>query len=115
MAAVCMCGAPGTVTRPSDQGGPELRSSAAGPFRCYLEAEAHPAAVPAIRHAARPTLAHWRLGPIAAHAELVLTELLSNAIRATQAAAPPGPGRIHHIASRLAIAPRRRIPPAAVP
>src|SRR5260370_24793249 len=85
-----MSGIHGAVTGPDLPCGPEPRSGAEGAFRLYLAAEAHPSAVPVARHAARQALAAWRLGPIAADAELVLNELLTNVVQATHAAAPPG-------------------------
>lgn len=85
-----MSGTHGTVDGPTYHGGPELGSGTVGAFRCYLEAEAHPGAVPAARHAARQALAEWCLDHISDDTEVVLSELLTNAIRATQAAAPPG-------------------------
>jgi anti-sigma regulatory factor (Ser/Thr protein kinase) len=83
-----MCGTPGTVTGPGLPAGPEPRSAAGGAFRFYLAAEAHPGAVPHARRAARNTLTTWRLGHIADDVELVVSELVTNAVQATQAAAP---------------------------
>jgi anti-sigma regulatory factor (Ser/Thr protein kinase) len=82
------CGAPGTAIQP--------RSVAGGAFhprahRSYVEAAAHPGAVPYVRRHTRQTLAAWRLGHVAADVELVVSELVTNAVRATlamQAAAP---------------------------
>ena len=53
--------------------------------RCYLEVAAEPGAVPYARCCTRRTLAAWSLGPVADDAELVVSELVTNAIRATLA------------------------------
>ena len=91
-----MTGAPGTA-----HGSPRLlcddpepHSGAGGAFqrhRSYVEAGAHPGAVPYIRRHTRQTLAAWRLGHVADDIELVVSELATNAVTATigmQAAAP---------------------------
>jgi len=83
-----MCGAPGTAR--------ESRPSAGGAFhprahRSYLELIAAPGAVPYARRCIRQTLAASKLGGIADDVELVISELVTNAGRATlsmQAAAP---------------------------
>jgi anti-sigma regulatory factor (Ser/Thr protein kinase) len=87
---MCATGALGTVTRPNIQSGPEPHSGAGGAYNWYLVAEARPGEVPAARHAARQALTDWRLGPVAADAELVLNELLANAVQATRATTPAG-------------------------
>src|SRR5437879_6042694 len=84
-----MSGTPGIGTGPNLPCGPEPCSGAGGAYRCYLEAEAQPGAVPAARRAARQALAAWGLDHVAPDAELVLSELLTNAVQATLAAAPP--------------------------
>lgn len=83
-------GAPGIVTGPGPAACPEPRSGAGDAYRYYFEAEARPAAVPAARRAVRQALAAWGLGHVADDAGLVLSELLANAVAATQAAAPAG-------------------------
>src|SRR6266567_5227708 len=88
MPAVPICGAPGTAS--------ESRPGAGGAFhprarRSYLEAGAHPGAVPYVRRVTRQILAAWRLDSIADDIELVVSEIVTNAVRATlaqQAAAP---------------------------
>ena len=62
----------------------DLHSGAmsAGVYFC-LQAEAHPSALPHARRCARHTLAAWRLGHLADDIELVVSELLTNAIRAS--------------------------------
>jgi anti-sigma regulatory factor (Ser/Thr protein kinase) len=88
MPSAPMCGAPGTAC--------EWRPGAGGAFhprahRFYAEIGAHPGAVPYARHCARQALAAWKLGGIADDAELIASELVTNAVAATrgmQAAAP---------------------------
>jgi anti-sigma regulatory factor (Ser/Thr protein kinase) len=97
-----MTGVPGTVTGPGTlPGGPEIRSSAGDAFhdspgppvshRSYLELPAEPVSVPRVRRHTRQTLAAWQLGHIAGDTELIVSELITNAIAATlavDAAAP---------------------------
>ena len=52
----------------------------------HLELAAFPGAVPRARHHARRVLACWGLGALGEPAELVVSELVTNAIRACQAA-----------------------------
>ena len=80
MPAVPMCGAPGTASesRPGAGGACHTRA-----HRSYVEAEAHPAAVPYVRRHTRQILAAWRLGHVADDIELVVSELITNAVRAT--------------------------------
>jgi anti-sigma regulatory factor (Ser/Thr protein kinase) len=60
-----------------------------GAHRLYLAVPAQPDRVPYIRHCTTQTLNAWRLGNLAPDAELVVSELLTNAVRATQTAASP--------------------------
>jgi anti-sigma regulatory factor (Ser/Thr protein kinase) len=86
--AVPMCGAPGTACEPRPDAGGAFH---ARPHRSYLEAGAHPAAVPYVRRHTRQTLAAWRLDHVADTVELVVSELITNSVTATlgmQAAAP---------------------------
>lgn len=66
--------APGTVNG----------SGVIGPYRSYLEVKAVPAALPNVRRHTRQTLADWKLSEIAADAELVVSELATNAVQATR-------------------------------
>ncbi len=59
--------------------------------RSYVEVTAAPGAVPYARRCTRQALAAWELGQVADDAELVVSELVTNAVRATarkQRAAP---------------------------
>ena len=51
--------------------------------RSYVEVAAAPGAVPYARRCARQALAGWELGQIADDAELVVSELVTNAVLAT--------------------------------
>jgi anti-sigma regulatory factor (Ser/Thr protein kinase) len=103
-----MSGIPGTVTGPDLPGGPEPASGAGDAFRArkahrsYLEVAAEPAAVPHARRCTRHALAAWELGPIAHDAELVVSELMTNAVRATLAMPPAA-----HVVLYLAADPGR--------
>ncbi len=56
--------------------------------RSYLELAAAPGAVPRARRHTRHMLAAWKLGHLADDAELVVSELLTNAVRATPGMPP---------------------------
>jgi anti-sigma regulatory factor (Ser/Thr protein kinase) len=58
----------------------------AWPLHSHLELAALPGAVPEARHHTRRVLAGWDLGTLGDPAELVVSELVTNAIRAGQAA-----------------------------
>lgn len=75
----------GAGTGPTPPCGPGARSapSARRTQRSYLEVAAAPDAVPYVRRCTRQTLAAWELGHVADDAELVVSELMTNAIRAT--------------------------------
>ena len=55
------------------------------PCRDYVELAADPAAVPAARLRLRADLGEWDLGIAADDAELVVTEIVANAVNATRA------------------------------
>jgi hypothetical protein len=79
-----MSGTPDTATRPRL---PAPHPSTVGAdLHFWLELAAHPAAVPHARRCTRHTMAAWRLGNVADDIELVVSELLTNAVRATLAA-----------------------------
>ncbi len=61
------------------------RPTSAPTHRTYLEAAPTPDAVPRARRHARAALADWGLGRIASEAELVTSELITNAITASAA------------------------------
>ena len=72
---------------------PLVRSGAEGVFpavtgcRLYLGVPARPSAVPHARRCVRSTLAAWQLDAVADDTELVVSELLTNAVRAAAHAA----------------------------
>ena len=55
------------------------------PYQDYVELAADPAAVPAARLRLRADLTEWALGIPAGDAELVVTEIVTNAVTVTQA------------------------------
>src|SRR6266568_3188590 len=59
--------------------------------RSYLELAAAPGAVPRARRHTRHMLAAWKLGHLADDAELVVSELLTDAVRATPGMPPAAP------------------------
>jgi anti-sigma regulatory factor (Ser/Thr protein kinase) len=58
-------------------------SSRAWPLRSYQELEARPEAVPPVRRQARATVSRWRLATLADTVELVVSELVTNAVHAS--------------------------------
>jgi anti-sigma regulatory factor (Ser/Thr protein kinase) len=92
-----MSGIPGTLTGPSIPGPPQSPPGtgsalpARAGHRSYLELAATPGAVPDARRCTRHTLAAWKLDHISGDAELVVSELVTNAIRATLALPRPAP------------------------
>ena len=84
-----MSGAPGTVTGPAVSSIPGSSCGAGSachprPHRLYVELAAQPGAVPYARRCARQALAAWKLGGIAPDIELVISELVTNAVRAAR-------------------------------
>jgi anti-sigma regulatory factor (Ser/Thr protein kinase) len=78
-------------------GGPATNGEQARPLHSHLDLAALPGAVPRARHHARRVLADWGLGALGEPAELVVSELVTNAIRACQAT-----GAHHRVQLRLA-------------
>jgi serine/threonine-protein kinase RsbW len=72
-----MSGVPGAG--PGGAGGPWVTRRA---HRSYVEVTAAPGAVPYARRCTRQALALWELGQVAGDAELVVSELVTNAVRA---------------------------------
>jgi anti-sigma regulatory factor (Ser/Thr protein kinase) len=70
----------------SRPGGRATADGQAWPLHSHLELAALPGAVPDARHHTRRVLAGWDLGALGEPAELVVSELVTNAIRACQAA-----------------------------
>src|ERR1022692_4119967 len=77
--AICLDGTPAAADAVTGPRHPEMCSCAAAAHFC-LVAQAHPAVVPHARRSARHTLAAWRLDQIADDTELVVSELLTNAV-----------------------------------
>ena len=90
----CPSGVPGAATGSILSAiGPGLRPGAGDIIHprargAYLEFAAIPAALPYVRRHTRQTLATWQLGYLADDVELVVSELVTNAVRATREAGP---------------------------
>jgi anti-sigma regulatory factor (Ser/Thr protein kinase) len=63
---------------------PVAAETGARAHRSYLEVAAVPGAVPYARRCTRHTLAAWKLADISADAELVVSELMTNAVTASR-------------------------------
>lgn len=87
-----MSGRTGAVSGTADPSGPAVSvepSSGVGPasawpLRSYLELGALPSAVPSARLHARLVVGEWGLGDLAETAELVVSELVTNAVVASE-------------------------------
>jgi anti-sigma regulatory factor (Ser/Thr protein kinase) len=75
-----------TVLLADPHGGRAAVDEQAWPLHSRLEVTALPGAVPRARHHARRVLADWDLGALGEPAELVVSELVTNAIQACPAA-----------------------------
>jgi len=75
-----------TLLLEGPHGGRAAVDEQAWPLRSHLELAAFPGAVPRARHHARRVLADWDLGALGEPAELVVSELVTNAIQACRAA-----------------------------
>ncbi len=73
----------GTAVGPEAAGRPATRGSA-WPLTSYLELGALPTAVPCARLHARLVVTEWGLGSLAETAELIVSELVTNAVTATE-------------------------------
>ena len=62
---------------------PVAAAAGARTHRSYLEVAAGPGAVPYARRCTRHTLAAWKLAHLSADAELIVSELMTNAVTAT--------------------------------
>jgi hypothetical protein len=60
------------------------------PLRSYLELQARPASVPHAREHARAVLCRWHVTGLADTVELLVSEIATNAIRASDPAGRPG-------------------------
>ena len=74
------------------------------PLQSFRRLALAPASVPAARRHTRRTLTAWDLGPMADPAELAVSELVTNAIRAALAVASPQPVRLWLAADRVRVA-----------
>ena len=72
----------------------ESASAREWPLRTFLELGALPTAVPCARYHARQVLWEWHLAAQAERAELLVSELVTNAITASRATNPDSPVRL---------------------
>jgi Histidine kinase-like ATPase domain len=74
------------------------------PLQSFRQLVPAPASVPAARRHTRQRLTTWGLGPLADPAELVVSELITNAVRAALALAEPLPVRLSLASDRVRVA-----------
>ncbi len=82
-AGACEPSVVGTPVPPSWPRGPQVRSG--WPLRDFLELGALPGAVPCARYHCRQVLWEWRMARLADNVELLVSELVTNAITASRA------------------------------
>lgn len=70
----------------------EITSADGWPLGTYLELAALPTAVPCVRLHAKNVLHEWHLGPLADTVELLVSEIVTNAVRASATVAEHGIG-----------------------
>ena len=74
---------------------PELAAMQEWPLRSYLELRALPASAHSARLHAKDVLCEWRLGALADTVELLVSEIITNAVRASADTGPPRPEIVH--------------------
>jgi anti-sigma regulatory factor (Ser/Thr protein kinase) len=82
----------GTGAEAAFLAGAESADTGGWPLRTYLELAALPTAVPCARLHAKNVLHEWHIGPLADTVELVVSEIVTNAVRASAAVAQHGIG-----------------------
>jgi anti-sigma regulatory factor (Ser/Thr protein kinase) len=102
-------GAAGALAQPRSQGAPppvpltpDSRMSD-WPMRDFLELGALPGAVPCARLHARHIMQEWALAPLTDAIELLVAELLTNAIRASRAYDQDSPVRLWLLSDRTSV------------
>jgi anti-sigma regulatory factor (Ser/Thr protein kinase) len=83
------------ATAPAPWPGPNLGSAVVWPLADRLELGCLPSAVPCVRLHARAILAEWGLAHLNDTAELVISEIVTNALQASWAANLSSPLTIH--------------------
>jgi hypothetical protein len=71
-----------TAFHPGEEG-PDVLSTSNWPFQSYLELGALPSAVPCARLHARQVLWEWKLSALAETVELLVSEIITNAVQAS--------------------------------
>jgi anti-sigma regulatory factor (Ser/Thr protein kinase) len=72
------------------------------PLQSFLELGAFPGAVPCARLHARQMLWEWKLAGLSENVELLVSELLTNAVRSSQSLEPVSPVRLWLVANKAA-------------
>jgi anti-sigma regulatory factor (Ser/Thr protein kinase) len=72
------------------------------PLQSFLELGALPGAVPCARLHARQMLWEWKLAGLSENVELLVSELLTNAVRSSQSLEPVSPVRLGLLADKVA-------------
>lgn len=89
--------------RPAVREDPEAKLTGPWPLRSFLEPGPLPSAVPCARMHARQRLWEWRLTGLNDTAELVVSELETNAVQVSRADAQTSPVRLWLLADRTRI------------
>lgn len=100
-AGACEPSVVGMPVPPSWPGGPRVRSG--WPFQDFLELGALPGAVPCARYHCRLVLCEWHLTKLADTAELLVSELVTNAITASRAVGDYLPVRLWLLSDRARV------------
>lgn len=107
---------PDTPRAPLPEAGPSTAPAMTWPLADRLDLGALPSAVPCARLHTRAILAEWGLAHLNDTAELLISELATNALQATRAAGLTGPLTIHLQANdawlRIGVWDALRQPPA---
>jgi anti-sigma regulatory factor (Ser/Thr protein kinase) len=85
---------PGSGGGPAFQSGEEPSTASRWPLRDYLELGALPGAVPCARLHARLLIREWGLAALASDVEILVSELVTNAVQATRALGQTVPVRL---------------------
>jgi len=88
---------------PAALGGQAGNLAAGWPLRDFIELGSLPTSVPCARYHARQILWEWRLTPLTETVELVVDELVTNAVSASRALEWPSPVRMWLLSDRASV------------
>jgi len=91
------------VWTPPALGGQAGRLAASWPLRDFIELGALPTSVPCARYHARQIIWEWRLTPLGETVELVVDELVTNAVAASRSLDWPSPVRMWLLSDRVSV------------